>query len=75
MTKLLRWISGIALLSASINGPVDRGSLTGTVRDPSGLFFPTAQVAFHVSDSLIGVQHSNSYDDSSLRMPLGNEVT
>jgi hypothetical protein len=44
MRKLV-WLCGFLLLDASLYGQVDRGALTGTVRDSSGLGVPGASVA------------------------------
>ncbi len=41
----LRWLCGFLLLTGNLYGQVDRGALTGTVRDSSGLGVPDAGVA------------------------------
>ena len=40
-----RWLCCFLLLTVDLYGQVDRGALTGTVRDPSGLGVPGASVA------------------------------
>ena len=44
MFRLPWWICGFLLLTANLYGQVDRGSLTGTVRDSSGLVVPGVSV-------------------------------
>jgi len=44
MSRSLWWICGFLLLTANLYGQVDRGSLTGTVRDSSGLVVPGVSV-------------------------------
>ena len=44
MPKLRWWLCGFLLLTANMYGQVDRGGLTGTVKDSSGLGVPGASV-------------------------------
>ena len=41
----LAWLCGFLLLATNLYSQVDRGALTGTVRDSSGLGVPGASVA------------------------------
>jgi hypothetical protein len=45
MRKVLWWVCGCLLLTSNLSGQVDRGGLTGTVKDPSGLVVPGARVS------------------------------
>lgn len=45
MPRLRWWLCGFLLLTANIYGQVDRGGLTGTVKDSSGLGVPGASIA------------------------------
>ncbi len=44
MSRRLLWICGLIVFSANLYAQVDRGSLTGTVHDSSGLVVPGATV-------------------------------
>jgi len=73
MPKVLRWLCGFLLLAANLYGQVDRGGLTGTVKDSSGLRVPGASVtAIQNATGLKRVavtSRSGTYDISEL--PVG----
>ena len=47
MPKVWWWFGGLLHLTANVYGQVDRGGLTGTVKDSSGLAVPRAKDASH----------------------------
>ena len=44
MLKPMWWMLGLLFLAVNVYGQVDRGGLTGTVRDSSGLIVPGASI-------------------------------
>jgi hypothetical protein len=74
MLTRLWWICGFLLLAVNTYGQVDRGALTGTVRDSSGLGVPGASIA--VVHNATGwkrvavTSNSGTYDIPEL--PVGN---
>ena len=73
MYKLLLLIGAFLLLSANLYGQVDRGSLTGTVMDSSGLVVPGVSVS--ASQDATGLRQattsSNSGSYAIPELPVG----
>ncbi len=69
----LGWLCGFLLLTANLYGQVDRGALTGTVKDASGLGVPGATVtAFRDATGLTRTTVSSSTGAYSIpELPVG----